>query len=74
MESAFEFLRDGHLYMEENATFWFNLGCYHCQLGRIDEALDCVRLAVEIESAFKKLAVEDEDLEPLCDKIKVEWP
>lgn len=74
LEAAFAFLQSGHLCMEENATFWFNLGCYHCQLGRMDEAIECVRLAVEIDLEFKRMAVEDGDLEPMWEEIKVQWP
>jgi hypothetical protein len=78
LEEAFEFLVKGHLsgYLGQPARgmYWFNLGCYHCQLGRNKEALDCVGQAVEVDKVFQRLAVEDKDLEPLWDSMAVRWP
>ena len=54
--------------------FWFNLGCYHCQLGETEKGWDCVKNAVEIDPEYKKLAVSDPDLEPFWDTMKMEWP
>lgn len=46
-------------------TIQFNLGCYSAQLGEFDEAECYVRSAIGLDPAFKKIAQEDEDLEPL---------
>ena len=48
----------------------FNLGCYACQLGNIDEAKLRVGRAVELEAKFKLLAIDDPDLEPMWDTLK----
>jgi hypothetical protein len=53
--------------------WWFNQGCYHCQLGRNEEALDCVGQAVDVDKVFQDLAFTDTDLEPLWDSMAVKW-
>ena len=49
----------------------YNLACYACQLAHLDEARDWFRLAVKVggKEAFKKLALEDDDLKPLWPEI-----
>ena len=49
----------------EEATIQFNLACYTCQLGRLEEARERLAEAVRIEPSFKQMALEDEDLAPL---------
>jgi predicted Zn-dependent protease len=49
----------------EDATIYFNLGCYAAQLGELEEAKSFVREAVERDSSLKRMAEEDPDLEPL---------
>ncbi len=49
----------------------FNLGCYACQLGDIEQAKERVRNAVELDAQFKLLALDDADLEPLWESFKV---
>lgn len=52
----------------ENAAYWFNRGCYHCQLGELEDAKTCVKRAVELDKRFQQMALDDEDLEPLWDE------
>ena len=47
----------------------YNLGCYACQLGDIQQAKERVRRAIELDAKFKLLALDDADLEPLWGKI-----
>jgi len=49
----------------QEATIPFNLACYACQLGRIEEAKEKLAKAIAMEPAFKKTALEDEDLKPI---------
>jgi len=49
----------------------YNLGCYVCQLGDIDQAKTRVRKAIELDSKFRLLALDDADLEPLWESFKV---
>lgn len=53
-----------------DAMTQFNLGCYACQLGNIDEAKERVRKAIELDAKFKMLALDDPDLEPLWKRIE----
>ena len=49
----------------EEATIPFNLACYACQLGRLDEAREKLAKAISLEPAFKETALEDEDLKAI---------
>lgn len=71
LETAFDFLTAGKPYLEREACFWFNMGCYHCQLGRLDEARQCVNKAVKLDRKYQMMVLEDEDLEPLWDSWTV---
>lgn len=48
-----------------DAMTHFNLGCYACQLGAIEEAKSRVGKAIELDAKFKLLALDDPDLAPL---------
>lgn len=65
LEAAFEFLKSGEACLADEPCYWFNLGCYHSQLGRLDHARDCVERAIRLDEKYRRLADEDEDLEPL---------
>ena len=49
----------------------FNLACYACQLGRLDEAREWLRKAMDVddEKEIKTRALDDLDLEPLWANI-----
>jgi tetratricopeptide (TPR) repeat protein len=49
----------------EEPTIHFNLACYACQQGRLDEARERLSEAIRLEPRFKQMALEDEDLSPL---------
>lgn len=44
---------------------YYNLACYACQLGRLDEAREKLAKAIEMKPAFKRAALEDEDLKAI---------
>ena len=52
-----------------DAMTHFNLGCYSCQLGNIEQAKTRVGKAIELDAKFKLLALDDADLEPLWKQI-----
>jgi tetratricopeptide (TPR) repeat protein len=54
-----------------DATTRYNLGCYACQLGDLEEAKKLVGEAIKMDSKFKLLALDDEDLVQLWDSFKV---
>ncbi len=49
----------------------FNLACYACQLGRLEEAREWLRKAMDVgdEKDIKLRAFDDPDLEPLWANI-----
>ncbi len=42
---------------------WYNKACYSCLTGKIDESLDSLKRAIEIEISYAKKAVKDKDFE-----------
>jgi tetratricopeptide (TPR) repeat protein len=50
----------------------YNLACYSCQLGRLDEAREWLKKAIALVGAdtIKEMAVTDPDLEPLRAEIR----
>lgn len=50
----------------------YNLACYECQLGKLDEAWQWLQKAIAIGDIrqMKKLALADPDLQPLWPRIK----
>jgi Tfp pilus assembly protein PilF len=53
-----------------DAMTHFNLGCYACQLGDIEQAKTRVGKAIELDAKFKLLALDDPDLEPLWKRLE----
>ncbi|MCI0745632.1 MAG: tetratricopeptide repeat protein [Verrucomicrobia subdivision 3 bacterium] len=52
-------------------TIPYNLACYACQLGRLDDARTLLKRAFQIGgSGYRELALEDGDLKPLWEEIK----
>lgn len=49
------------------AVVQFNLGCYACQLGDMEEAKQRVGRAISLDAHFRAVALDDPDLEPLWD-------
>ena len=49
----------------QEATIHFNLACYACKQGRLDEARGLLKTAIELEPAFKEASLKDEDLEAI---------
>jgi tetratricopeptide (TPR) repeat protein len=65
LQTAEKTLLEAQKRFPEEATIPFNLACYACQLGRLDEAREKLAKAVGMEPAFKKTALEDEDLKAI---------
>lgn len=59
---------------EDEALFHFNLACYECQLGNLDGAKERLKRAFVLNRSYRALALDDEDLEPLWETMRVEWP
>ena len=69
VRAAFLFLHEGRTHLADDPTYWFNRGCYHCQLGEMDDAKRCVQKAAELDGRFHQMALDDEDLKPLWDEL-----
>ncbi len=54
------------------ATIHYNLACYSCQLGKLEEAWTWLQKAMKIlqPGKLKSMALEDEDLQPLWPRIR----
>jgi tetratricopeptide (TPR) repeat protein len=52
-----------------DAMIRYNLGCYACQLGDLEEAKKLVGDAIRLDAKYKLLAIDDPDLEPLWQQI-----
>jgi len=65
IEKAREILLEAEAKHPQEPVIQFNLGCYACQLGDIEEARVRVNRAVELDPSFKDARETDPDLEPL---------
>lgn len=69
IEEAREILLEGEKVCGEAGIFHFNLACYACQLGEMEESKERLRQAIAVEKAFRAMAEEDSDLVPLWEKF-----
>lgn len=69
LEAAWDALLPAVAKFPKEATIPYNLACYACQLGRIDEAKAWFDQAIHVggKKSIKEMALADQDLEPL-------WP
>ena len=70
IKAAHSILLDAVERFPGDAMTHFNLGCYACQLGDIEEAKARVGKAIELDAKFKLLALDDPDLEPMWTDIE----
>jgi hypothetical protein len=54
----------------DHAIIHFNLACYHCLVGQIDEAKDRLADACRLEVGFKSAALDDPDLKAMWKAIE----
>ena len=57
---------------KKTAVIPYNLACYECQLGHREEALTYLKRAVKLNAGFIKMALDDEDLEPIWALLDIE--
>src|SRR6266404_4186070 len=72
LQAAWDALLPAFENFPAEATIPYNLSCYACQMGRLDEARQWLQRAVKIagKDPIKFMAVNDDDLEPLWREIK----
>ncbi len=71
LAAAFEALIPAATMCPQEPVVFFNLACYACQLGRLDEAIGWLRQAVKASSRTRiiEMARNDDDLEPLRGRL-----
>lgn len=67
---AHELLLRGEQALSEEAMYHFNLACYECQLGDLTEAARRLALAFQLDPKYRVRALEDDDLQPLHEKLR----
>jgi len=68
LEAAYAFLLQGEQACRDEATWWFNMACYECQMGRFERLDHLLEEAFNREQKFRELARIDEDLAPWRDR------
>jgi tetratricopeptide (TPR) repeat protein len=68
-EIAMEILRSAEAKFPKEAAVPYNLACYFCQLEDIETAKRYLKKAFEIDSNWRRAALEDQDLKPLWDSL-----
>jgi len=64
-DQAVQVILDAPEWIRRTGILHYNLACYEAQLGDLGTARQCIRAAFEINSAFKKNAKHDPDLQRL---------
>ena len=69
IDVAMEILLNAVAKFPKEAAIRYNLACYHCQRGEIENAKTYLKQAFEIDLSWRKAALEDDDLKPLWDSL-----
>jgi len=69
---AREILREAETMFPANPHVKFQLGCYCCQLGDLEPAMRYVQEAVALDRRWLKVALSDQDVEPLWEVLGLE--
>lgn len=59
---ALNLLLEGPAVLHERALYFYNAGCYHAQLGEVDDAMRMLEQSFAMDKALKKSAKHDPDL------------
>jgi tetratricopeptide (TPR) repeat protein len=70
LQAGLELLEAAHGHFPADDHILFQIGCYCCQLGRLDEARTALRAAVSSNRVWAKIALQDRDLSPLWPELK----
>lgn len=69
IQLAKEILLNAESKFSKEAIIKYNLACYCCQLGEIEDAKNYLKKVFEIDSSWRLKALDDEDLRPLWDSL-----
>jgi tetratricopeptide (TPR) repeat protein len=70
IEAAKELLLNAESRFPKEAVIKYNLACYECVAGNLEEAKKYLQKCFEIDSSWRLQALEDEDLEPVWDSLR----
>jgi tetratricopeptide (TPR) repeat protein len=70
LQAGLELLETARQRFPDDGHILFQIGCYCCQLGRLEEARAAVREAICSNRVWAKIAVQDRDLSPLWPELK----
>ena len=69
IQAAKEILLNAESKFPKEPNVKYNLACYYCQLGEIENAKGYLKQAFEIDPNWRKAALKEEDLKPLWDLL-----
>ena len=69
IQAAKEILLNAESRFPREAIIKYNLACYCCQLGEIENAKNYLKKVFEVDSTWRLQALDDEDLRPLWDSL-----
>lgn len=71
LPQAWECLVEAWAKFPKEAVFPYNLACYACQMGQLERAKQLLLESLKLghQTAIKKMALADDDLEPLWEEI-----
>jgi tetratricopeptide (TPR) repeat protein len=67
--AAKEILLNAEAKFPKEAIIKYNLACYCCQLGEIENAKNYLKKVFEIDSTWRVQVLDDEDLRPVWDSL-----
>jgi tetratricopeptide (TPR) repeat protein len=70
LQAGLELLEQARQHFPDDGHILFQIGCYCCQLGRLEEARTAVYEAVSGNRVWAKIAIQDRDLSPLWPEFK----
>jgi tetratricopeptide (TPR) repeat protein len=62
-------LESGPASLRNKSLYYYNLGCYHTQLGNLEKALGLLRKSFEMDDNLRRAAKRDPDLQPLVNQL-----
>jgi tetratricopeptide (TPR) repeat protein len=62
-------LEKGPSSLHNKSLYYYNLGCYHTQLGNLEKALGLLRKSFEMDETLRRAAKRDPDLQPLVNQL-----
>jgi Flp pilus assembly protein TadD len=71
LDAAERILNQARSLHANNALIAYNLACYASVAGRTEEAKNRLRRVFDLDKAFRAVALEDPDLRPLWDWVKL---